>query len=99
MKPERMREIEALPLGTCSESRARDEIIRELLDELRWRPIESAETLLLGAKIMVGAWLEDQWVQTLVFRFHDGWMMENRVMLPWSPTHWRPLPPPPEDAR
>ena len=60
----------------------------------RWEPIETAPT-----KTPVWVWLEAWHMQCVAWLEGDQWwapvLREGRVAIP-APTHWRPLPDPPE---
>jgi len=73
----------------------------------QWRPIEDAPTatVILGARPSTGGWS-----MTTVFGYvtdlgacvwelaMQGWTVEGcDIVADWTPTHWMPLPSPPDD--
>lgn len=64
---------------------------------MEWQPIETLESQKIAKSVIVGRWSDFEgkryWCQWLV---SEGDERGTCGILGYPPTHWQPLPPPPE---
>ena len=65
---------------------------------MNWQPIETAPkdgTLVLLSGFGLPVW-QGYWVGQVGRHAINGWTRFNSVDMEWKPTHWMPLPEPPQ---